>query len=188
MNETHHFAFDSSLHPSRHDGSHRWLRVLRAIILVIGGGSAAFANDRPNYRVGIVTYDDITGCKKAMERCFSEIGTLRFAGGTAEEVLDRVTSGLVDIAVVSPGALAATGAPLRYRDRIKRIAEHKYPGWDARYLITPELLPTTNPFASEARRTVGGYVYEELILVDRESWHGASASTPSRRSGRPRQG
>ncbi len=153
----------------------RFIKFICLVVSVIMMHPAAFATPEAThspYRIGIVTYDDITSRQAAIEKAFAETNhPLRFAGGTAEEVLDWVTSGLVDIAVLSPGALAATGAPLRIPDRNKRINEHSYPGWDARYLITPALLPSENPFASPQRKKFGGFVFEELILADKESWN-----------------
>jgi predicted acylesterase/phospholipase RssA len=123
------------------------------------------------YRVGIVAYDDIKGRASVMTQCFSAIGhDLRFASGTAEEVLDWISDGLVDIAVVSPGALAATGAVLRKQERNGRTVMNQLPAWDCRYLITPELPPSTSPFASTSRRSGPSYVYESLCLVNKGSF------------------
>ena len=138
----------------------------------------ALSNPTP-YRVGIVAYDDVRSRARSMEESFSQIGyTLRFASGNAEEVLNWVTNGLVDIAVLSPGALVATGAVLRSEERNQRMRDGTYPAWDARYLITPELLPSRSPFADSSRRQDGGYTYESLVLVNRLSWERLKAAFP----------
>ncbi|MCB9853965.1 MAG: patatin-like phospholipase family protein [Phycisphaerales bacterium] len=122
------------------------------------------------YRIGIVAYDNITGRASKMAQQFAQIGhTVVFASGTAEEVLDWVDAGLVDIAVLSPGALAATSAVLNEKERISRRADGTYPTWDCRYLITPELPPSISPFASPKRRGEGCYTYAPLCLIHRES-------------------
>src|SRR5882724_9390222 len=144
---------------------------------------------KPPYRIGIIDYDgstkprsrDILTVFKSMtpHRPGMFIGDpdepqkVIFASGTAEEVLDWVSEGLVDIAILSPGAFSATMALWEDKDKQKayRIAKkHGEPRpWNCKYLITRSLLATTSPFAAERRKKDGGFFYEPLCLINKKS-------------------
>ncbi len=127
-------------------------------------------------RIGIVGYDTIKPRASVMEEFLSKALSynLVYAQGTAEEVLDWITDGTVDLAVLSPGAFAATDAWLTKEEKRELKKEGKLPVWSCNYLITPSLLPSSNPFASSKRR---GYQ-----MVDRRnpwSWKRFASGEPA---------
>lgn len=165
----------------------RWRRPLRAIAAAAVAWVVSLSVAQPNqqseanapFRVGIVAYDDIRTRAQVMSESFARIGhDLRFAAGTAEEVLDWVSQSLVDIAVLSPGAFAASGAVLTDQERDERTEKNALPAWNCRYLITPALAPSRSPFASRARRRGGGFLYQALCLVHRRSWNALQSEFP----------
>jgi predicted acylesterase/phospholipase RssA len=116
------------------------------------------------YRIGIVAYDDIQERARTMKRYFSELHhEVTFASGTAEEVLDWVNEGAVDIAVLSPGAFTATG-PWTDEDPDFRTT------WNCRYLITHALPISQSPFASPERKVrTDLFRYQPLCLMNKAS-------------------
>jgi predicted acylesterase/phospholipase RssA/ABC-type phosphate/phosphonate transport system substrate-binding protein len=140
-------------------------------LALLGTAAAGKEVVRDSLRVGIVAYDDVRSRAAVLKADFEEAGfSTRFARGTADEVLDWVSDGLVDVAVLSPGALAATGAYLPQRARLAAKENGTFPRWDARYLVTRELGAAQSPFAAPARREDGGFVYQALALVDKAAW------------------
>ena len=98
---------------------------------------------------------------------------VEFASGTAEEVLDWVSEGFVDIAILTPGAFSATIALLTPGEKLDAYRNAKRAGkprpWDCQYLITRSLLASNNPLASDRRKKNGGFVYEPLCLINKKS-------------------
>src|SRR6476659_6676726 len=131
---------------------------------------------QPPYRIGIIDYDGSTEPrKKDISAAFASLTPPQkviFASGTAEEVLDWVSEGLVDIAILTPGAFSATIALLTDEDKqdAYRIAKKtgKPRPWDCQYLITRSLLASTNPFAPPRRKKNGGFVYEPMCLINKK--------------------
>jgi predicted acylesterase/phospholipase RssA/ABC-type phosphate/phosphonate transport system substrate-binding protein len=123
-----------------------------------------------NLRVGIVAYDNIKTRAQTMKSYFSKLGyKLTFASGTAEQVLDWITDGTVDVAILSPGAFAETDAWLTDDEKSQKEHEHSLPRWRCNYLVTPSLPASTNPFASTVRRSGGGTLYHPQCLISKQN-------------------
>jgi len=147
--------------------------------IVVPSGRAQWTEQgvKPPYRIGIIDYDGSTKPRSMdISAAFSSLTPSQkviFASGTAEEVLDWVSEGLVDIAILSPGAFSATMALWEEGDKQKAYRTAKERGeprpWDCQYLITRSLLASTNPFAPERRKKNGGFVYEPLCLINKKS-------------------
>ena len=76
----------------------------------------------------------------------------------------------MDIALLSPGAFAATSAYMPTEKRNKMQDRNDFPYWDARYLLTRELSAIDNEFALDRRQKNGTFVYQALALANKESW------------------
>jgi predicted acylesterase/phospholipase RssA/ABC-type phosphate/phosphonate transport system substrate-binding protein len=157
------------------------LLLVPPIVLVHSTAGAQEEKDldtRAPYRIGIVDYDGSTKARSIEIRdSFNRLKKrqrVTFASGTAEEVLDWITEGSVDIAVLSPGAFAATTAFLTPQEPGKPMsseASGNRPSWHCRYLVTHSLLRSSSPFASQVRKKPGGFLYEALCLMHREAFH-----------------
>src|SRR5438552_3780523 len=91
--------------------------------IVVPSGRAQWTKQgaNPPYRIGIIDYDGSTKTRSSdISKAFSILTPTQkvvFASGTAEEVLDWVSEGLVDIAILTPGAFSATIALLTDEDK-----------------------------------------------------------------------
>lgn len=149
----------------------RTFTVLFLLVLCFLNPAKANGESREVLRIGIIAYDDVRTRDLLLKNDFEKIGySTLFARGTADEVLDWVNEGLVDIALLSPGAFAATSAYMPSEKRNKMQDRNDFPYWDARYLATRELGSIDNEFALDRRKKHGTFVYQALALANKDSW------------------